>query len=279
MNIQCISQRLKELLPEHPPKRYKPVGICIYCGNTTNLNDEHIIPLGLGGRMVLPRSSCSSCSKKTSFFEMTCLRTMYGPLRQLYGLPSRRKKEQPQKLPLKVKYKATDEWTEVLVNQVDYPFLVTFPYFPMPNLIVSKQTSSRRGAVTNRLWIRGASAYESFFDHLQRLTLELRVHSIMPESKAHVEEFCQMLAKVGHSYAVAELGYGKFKPLLLSHIVDKELSNCGDFIGSFHKDELPSKNIHELSIQEDNHKKYIIVRIRFLAILGTPTYYIVVGQK
>jgi hypothetical protein len=204
---------------------------------------------------------------------------MFGPLRQLYDLPSRRKKKQPKKLPLKVKYKATDDWTEVLVDQVDYPFLVTFPYFSMPNLISGKQTSSRKGAATNRLWIRGASAYESFFDHLQRLTLELQVHSIMPESQAHMEEFCQMLAKVGHSYAVAELGFGKFKPLLLNLIVDKDLSNCADFIGSLDGDEAPSKNIHELSIYEDNQRNYILVRMRFLAVLGTPTYHVVVGQK
>lgn len=279
MNPQCISQKLKELLPMHPPKRYEPIGVCIYCGNTSNLSDEHIIPFGLGGRMELPKSSCKLCSDKTSLFEMTCLRTMYGPLRQLYALPSRRKKKQPKKLPLKVKYKSTDNWTEVLVDQVDYPFLITFPKFSMPNLITGEETPDRKGAATNRLWIRGASAYEVFFDHLQRLTLELQVHSIMPESKAHMEEFCQMLAKIGYSYAVAELGYGKFKPLLLSHIVDKELSNCANFIGSLDRDEAPSKNIHELSIYEDNQRNYIIVRMRFLAILGTPTYHVVVGQK
>jgi len=278
MSDWCISEKLKELLPEHPPRRYDPVGTCIYCGSTANLSDEHIIPLGLGGRMVLPQSSCGLCSEKTSFFEMTCLRTMYGSLRQLYGLPSRRKKKQPQKLPLKVKYKPTDDWTKILVDQTDYPFLVTFPYFPMPNLITGKQTASPKGARTNRLWIRGASAYEGFFDHLQRLTSELQVDSIMPESEARMEEFCQMLAKVGHSYAVAELGYGKFKPLLLPHIIDKELSNCADFIGSLDRDEAPSKNIHELSMI-DNPKNYTIVRMRFLAVLGTPTYYVVVGQK
>ncbi|HBG28146.1 MAG: hypothetical protein A2Y10_06650 [Planctomycetes bacterium GWF2_41_51] len=279
MNDQNRSQKLKELLPMHPPQKYKPIGVCIYCGNTTNLSDEHIIPLGLGGRMELPKASCSVCSEKTSFFEMICLRTMYGPLRQLYGLPSRRKKKLPKKLPLKVKYKSTDDWTEVLVDQVDYPFLLTFPYFSMPNLITGKQTLYRKGAATNKLWIRGASAYENFFDHLQRLTLELQVHSIMPEAKAQVQEFCQLLAKIGHSFAVAELGYGNFKPLLLGLIVDKELSNCANFIGSLDIDEKASRNIHELSIYEDHQRNYIIVRMRFLAILGTPTYHVVVGQK
>lgn len=277
INNQSIPYKLKHHLPKAPPKTYKPVDICIYCGNTNNLSDEHIIPFGFGGRMVLPKSSCKLCTEKTSTFEMTCLRTMYGPLRLMYDLPSRRRKGRPATLPLKIKYKPEDEWTEIPINQEDYPFLVTFPYFSMPDLLTGIKTKGNRGPVTKKLWIRGASANHVFLDHLQKLTLKLKVYSIMPESKAHIEEFCQMLAKIGYSYAIAELGYGKFEPLLLKHIIDRELSNCADFIGSLDKDELPSINLHELSLHQDSNKNYIIVRMRFLAKLGTPTYYVVVG--
>lgn len=271
----CISESLKSLLPPHPPKRYPSVGECIYCGGKENLSDEHLIPFGFGGRWVLPDSSCESCSAKTSLFEMVCLRTMYGPLRQLYDLPSRRK--QPEKLPLKVKYKPTDDWTKILVSQVDYPFLVTFPYFSMPNLITGKKDSKRTGATTDRLWIRGASAYANFDIQMKSLLSKLKVYGVFPESIAQIPEFCQMLAKVAHSYAVAELGYKNFKPFLLGHIVKKELSDCASFIGSLDKDEKATNNIHELSICKDI-KKYIVVRMRFLAKLGTPTYYVVVGK-
>jgi len=97
------------------------------------LADEHIIPFGLGGRMVLPKATCPECAKKTSSFEHTCLRTMYGPLRLLYDLPSRRKKNRPETLPLKVKFNPDDEWTLIQVEQNRYPFLLAFPYFSMPN--------------------------------------------------------------------------------------------------------------------------------------------------
>lgn len=278
MNNQSIPYKLKDILPKHTPKKYTPVNICIYCGDTYNLSDEHIIPFGLGGLMVLPKSSCNTCSKKTNTFETICLRTMYGPLRLLYDLPSRRKKERPSTLPLKVKYKPEDEWTEIPVNQNEYPFLVTFPYFSMPDLLTGIVTKGNRGAVTNRFWIRGASTSYVFDEHVKSLKEKLKVYGIMPESKAHIEEFCQMLAKIGYSYAIAELGYGKFEPLLLGHIVDKELSNCADFIGSFDKEEYPSKNLHELSLYQDN-SNHIFVRIRLLARLGTPTYYVVVGKN
>jgi hypothetical protein len=45
------------------------------------------------------------------------------PLRMLYDL-------RPTTLPLKVKRKPGDEWTEVQVNQQDSPFLVLLPVFP-----------------------------------------------------------------------------------------------------------------------------------------------------
>jgi hypothetical protein len=279
LRTRSIAHRLKDFLPNHPKKIYAPIGNCIYCSASNNLNDEHIIPFGLGGRMELPKSSCPECSSKTSIFEHTCLRTMYGPLRLLYDLPSRRKKSRPKTLPLKVKFKPNEEWSKIQVVQDRYPFLITFPYFSMPNLLTESPSREIRGAVTNRLWIRGASPSYVFKDLLQKLTLELNACSIMPESKAHVEEFCQMLAKIGYSFAVAELGYGNFKPFLIPHIINKDLSNCSDYIGSLSKDESPSDQLHELSIHKNSNPNYVTVRIRLFAKLGTPTYYVVVGQR
>lgn len=271
-------QKLKDFLPKHSNKIYSPINSCIYCGFLENLSDEHIIPFGLGGKIKLPKASCSECAKKTSIFEHTCLRTMYGPLRLLYDLPSRRKKSRPEKLPLKVKISPTDEWTYINVEQDRYPFLITFPYFSMPDLLINNPNKIIRGAVTDRLWIRGASPSYIFRNLLQKLTEELGVFSIMPESKAHIEEFCQMLSKIAHSFAVAELGYNKFKPFLVPHIKDKELKNCSDYIGSLSKDENPSDQLHELSIYSGANPNYVTVRIRLLARLGTPTYYVVVGE-
>ena len=280
LTIRNISQSLKSFLPNQPKKVYSSVGKCIYCNSSDDLSDEHIIPFGLGGRLELPESSCQGCSKKTSTFEHTCLRTMYGPLRLLYDLPSRRKKSRPRTLPLKVKFnQEDDEWELTEIEQERYPFLVTFPYFPMPNLLNENSKDEVRGSVTNRLWIRGASPNYVFKDLLQDLTLKLEAHSIMPEAKAHIEEFCQMLAKIGYSFAVAELGSDSFRPFLIPHIIDKRLENCGDYMGSLGRDETPSDNLHELSICDGFSPTYVTVRIRLLAKLGTPTYYVVAGSR
>jgi hypothetical protein len=273
-----LGDKLKALLPDHTARIYDPVGVCIYCGSSENLGNEHIIPLGLGGRMVLPKSSCKVCSGRTSAFEGTCLRTMFGPLRMLYDLPSRRKRGRPRTLPLKVKRTPDDEWTELHVSQEDYPFLVLLPRFPLPDLVSGVRTIGARGPAARVFWIRGASASLGFFDHLEELIAKLGLHSVMPRAKAQVREFCLMLAKVGHSFATAELGYGSFEPLLTPLIVRGDLSNCVDVIGGLSHDEPPSLALHEMSLEDSSaHPDLVVVRVRLLSRLGTPTYYVVAG--
>ncbi len=87
-----------------------------------------------------------------------------------------------------------------------------------------------------------------------------------------------MMGKIAHSFTVAELGYDNFEPLLLRLIVKNELSDCDSFIGSLEQDEPQSNQLHEISLGSSS-KGYIIVRVRLLAKLGSPTYFVVVGKK
>lgn len=276
--IESISDNLKNFLPKQTKKVYSPVGKCIYCGSTEELSLEHIIPFGLGGNLELPDASCRTCAKITSTFEHTCQRTMYGPLRLLYQLPSRRKKKRPKKLPLKIKKTPTDDWSYTEIVQEKYPFLVLFPYLAVPHLLTNETNPINIGAKTNRLWIRGASPSYVFNDLMEKLVNELQVYSIMPEGKASVPEFCQLLGKIAHSFAVGELGYNGFEPLLLKVIVKNDLSESDSFIGSLENDEPPSNHLHEISLGSSS-KGYIVVRVRLLAKLGSPTYFVIVGKK
>lgn len=166
--------KLKDCLPKQQRELYPSLGMCIYCGSKDNLSDEHIIPFALGGNLIFQKASCPDCAKLTSDFELTCLRTMYGPLRLLYGLPTRRPNKRPPKLPLKVKYSPNEtEWQTTLVDQKKYPFLITFPYFEAPGIVSRDPIIKAKGPVTNRLWIKGASPYYSFQELLDKLCLEL----------------------------------------------------------------------------------------------------------
>jgi hypothetical protein len=97
--------------------------------------------------------------------------------------------------------------------------------------------------------------------------------------------FCQFLAKIGHSVAVASLGEDLFVPLLLSFIQRKfakeeQYPECYHLIGGLPGDFAPSRALHELGIAltEKNGKWYLAVHIRLFANLGTPVFAAVVGE-
>jgi len=272
--------KLKGFLPKQAPLKYSSPGECIYCGKKGELSDEHIIPFALGGNLILERSSCSDCAKITSAFELTCLRTMYGPLRLLYDLPTRRRKKRPKKLPLKIKYSSTEkEHQIVLVDQQKFPFLITFPYFETPGIVNGNKVHRSGGRKNKKLWIRGASPYYSFRGLMEKLLYEMKAYEIFPESKAEVPAFCKLLAKIAHSFAVAEIGLSKFEAALKPIIVADQLSHCMHYIGSTGNDKPPEDILHDLAILEFNNINDILVNIRLLCKLGTPTYIVAVGTR
>ncbi len=91
-----------------------------------------------------------------------------------------------------------------------------------------------------------------------------------------------MLAKIAHSYTVAELGYNGFVPFLSQMIVNSDTSNHVQYIGGgIQQTEPKSTILHEVSLVEypNSSKDLLVVRIRLLGSLETPTYYIVTGKK
>jgi hypothetical protein len=268
-------------LPSHTEKTYPAANVCIYCGATDNLSDEHIIPFGLGGRWVLPKASCANCAGKTSAFEQTCQRTMFGPLRMYYDLPTRRPKERPKTIPLKVKVSADADWSFIDVDQDIYPFLILFPCLPMPDELSGYTTLGERGAAARQLWIRGASFRDGIQIHVEALAAELKVVAIEPSGTFRGAEFFRMLAKIAHAFALAEGGKASFSPFLTPIISGADVSNCAQYIGGLLYTEPAVPPLHELSVGSHtcNRPEVVTVRIRLLAALETPTYYVAVGRR
>jgi hypothetical protein len=268
-------------LPLHSNRRYPSVDQCIYCGQRQNLTEEHIIPLGLGGRWILPNGSCRDCAARTGSFEGVCLRTMLGPLRMYYDFPSRRKSERPKKLPLKVRLTPGADWSFIDVEQNIYPFLILFPNLNMPDELSGAVTENDRDAKVRQLWIRAASFRDGIIPHLNRLAAFLNVAEIEPTAQFVAPPFFRMLAKIAHAFASAELGQGSFAPFLLPMIVEADTSNCVQFVGGIPTTEAAGNELHELSLVsgEESSARVVVARIRLLSVLETPTYFVVTGRR
>lgn len=268
-------------LPKHEPKRYGAIGRCIYCRSVEKLTTEHIIPLSAGGAWVLPEASCRECAKITGAFEGEFARTILGPLRMLYDLPTRRPKERPRHLPLKVKYPSSTDWETAYVERSICPFLVGLPLYAMPDLLTGVTSSEASGAATGQFWLRGAGFWRNRDEHLQWLCNALGAVEIMPTATINTEPVCLTMAKIAHAYAAAELGLDAFKPMLTEMILQRDFSRRSSLLGGGSGDEPAAHELHDLAFASEpgTDAALVTVRVRILGVLGTPTYHVIVGRR
>jgi hypothetical protein len=94
---------------------------------------------------------------------------------------------------------------------------------------------------------------------------------------------CRMLAKIGHAFAVAELGLDKFSPLLSKLIQTNDDPAAMRFVGgdkTASRTEKPS-TLHRLTLgfQKISGKVFVVARIRLFASYGSPIYSVIVGES
>jgi hypothetical protein len=262
-------------------KTYVPVGRCIYCGvdewslgTVRKLGDEHIIPEGLGGKLVLPQASCKSCEKETSRFELEWLRGAYYAARVQKGL-GKKKKRPPTHLPLKVEAAGRSVVKQIRIDK--FPAMVVTLLFDRPGVLF--------GIDTPRKGLSGGVAigtHVTFGEHLGEHLAQGTVTFESPRASATSRELGRMLAKIAHAYAVAELGLGAFKPHLLPIIMGTDLTDLAHYVGGTRK--LPTRTdapyaIDLKEVTSDDHRSYLMVTVRLLAdMTGLPEYWIVVGE-
>lgn len=262
--------------------QYDPIGHCIYCGTTDGrLGREHVMPFGMHGEMVLPKSSCDECSKITGKIENFVLGHMLIKLRIRYGLKSRKKKknQRPQSFNITVENPFTRTKKSKSVPNEYLPWIAySLPRYNLPGLLlqISPEDSKKKQTLE---WIT------SKFDMENLLSLGQGNETVgWGGDKINLETFNRFLAKVAHSYLVATLGEDNFKPILNATILG-EGPHSNFYVGCDEK-EPGSPYLFEIAHGEYEimhgpfkGKKYIAVRIRLFSFLGTPTYVVAAGER
>ena len=175
---------------------YPPVGSCIYCGSTdAPLSREHILAYGLGGNLVLRDASCKECATKTSRFEETVLRQMFGPYRVRIDMPSRHRKRRPKELLFEV-VKKDGNVAIISVDPKEHPGSIVFPVFPEPGVLVCRED--------NAGFQMGLCASTDF----PRVKTLAETHGGRGFSLgvADFNSMARLLAKTAHAYCFAEFG-------------------------------------------------------------------------
>lgn len=252
------------------PKVYQPVGHCIYCGTEDGqLTKEHILPFGLGGTWILPKSSCRACAKVTGRTEQFCLRPMLGTLRIRLKLPTRNPEQRPTMPPLEfIRPDGSRKRKQVTAQEA--PLACIGYRLPAPGLL------------------RGLAPTEVFEGEVVARVLSEEVRKHIPSDRQGVKigtcntlEFARMLAKIAHAYAVANLGLNGFRPLLPDLILGKS-ATAPYFVGGDASAPVPDTEptLHYVCLQNclTAGVEYVLAAVRLFAFIGMPRYHIVVGE-
>lgn len=206
-------------------KRFQPVDRCIYCGSTESLSDEHVIPLGLGGTLILPKASCRSCADITGAFEQRLLRGHWWAYRRKVGIKSRHHpKEQPDTFPVIFEYPSGEIFREQIKPE-EYPFLVVCD-FDSPSILKNTLVS---GIPVARVVVKPLIAQEKMPNLKRHGAKGTPTMSI--EMNFNVEDFVRLLAKIALAYAIGRRSLAAFSELYLDKIVVGPTDGALSYVG------------------------------------------------
>jgi len=260
---------------QHGQWIYKPAWFCIYCSDGSikeatkrKLQQEHIIPFGLGGNQVIPRSSCRLCGRNTGMVERQCQRMMLGPTRIRLNLPTRNPSQKPSMLTLFIAHKDGHS-EERTVPASEFPLIIPGLRLPPPGVLVGARPHPDNVG--------------EFF--LKYPTEELR-RLIANENEAvrlasfNSWLFARMLAKIAHSFAVAEWGYDSFDHFLPDLILGKTQTAFHYVGGDMSITTRDNNGLHRIFARREIIRgcEYVIVYLTLFCNFGMPEYRVVVGR-
>lgn len=260
---------------------------CIYCGapfhtpsSSRPPSDEHIIPEGIGGNLVLERASCQNCADKINNYEGSIQRSIFHATRGRLGL---RGKKHHHKQPFRVTTIVDGEETEIDVPIDTHPSMLVMPKYRPPGLVELRPDS-----------IKGVDTIWTFyFDTVSTFGKSAFSQILTPELDSL--KFAQLLAKIAYSYLATIIPIESFslerRPIMKGEeswlagfattVFDPSYSDescyarIGSSLGIFER----SSYLHEIGhgVIDLAGVLFDVIYIRLFANLGAPLYVIVVN--
>jgi len=249
---------------------YPPVGKCIYCGVTQNLEVEHILPFGLSGTATLPESTCRACAQITGKCEQDVLHGPMWAVRVYRDLKSRTKhKDAPAEYPVKILKDGRESDLQMPIEEV--PILLSFPLFTPPAFF-SPAEYEHGIRVTGVITI-------SFGITPEEAARKLGAEKIILNQNIQPVAFARLIAKIAFAWAAAEGKLSLLKeaspvvPAILGRV-----DNIGRWVGTTEPLAKYGGVLHRLLIHEDRINRVLIGEVQLFSDSQTPSYGVVLGE-
>lgn len=249
--------------------RYDPVGECIYCGTTEKpLGREHIIPLALNGDRILPEASCNDCADATKRIEGYVARNMFGAFRAAHNMRTRRPKDRPTSYPITGEAEGNSFSVDVPV--ADYPLVIMLPQLPPARFLRGLPDAE---TIEGNWWVWHQK------DKLDAVAIKAGFEeATVSPGECSPTKWSQMLAKIGHSAAIAHFGLGPFQPMAIDLALGR-VDSINYLVGCWEEPPPDTTELHTVGFRFHNTNGTIVADIRLFANLGAPSYHVVVGVK
>lgn len=255
---------------------------CIYClavDEFKNFNDEHVIPDGLGGQLLLKNACCNTCQKIISKanYERNVQQGIWQPIRVAAGIRKRRRKKFADDfVPLRIYRNNKPEVVQVSASEVGCPLV--FIQFPLPAYLTQQKKTDEVHIIGDKLFL--LPSRESF-EAKMREKFKITKFELMQTYDPMA--FGRLLAKIGYGYVVYFLGLEAIKNSYVLPIIMDKSDEVGYWVGCSDKELKTPPTAHtdveiELKKNVNNGMKEIYARIKIFASLDSFTYLVVVGE-
>jgi len=254
------------------------IGQCIYCRAFPSLDDElqneHIIPLGLYGKDILVKASCKCCAAKTSAFEARVQKQDLGGLRIALNFPTTHKPRRKGVTTLPIEIVTNNGQTkDINVPLEDYYASLPFPVFDPPAHL-SGAPYTEGIEMTQCIAVPPRRSLEEVaqkYDAQEMATWTLR----------YPEAWALMFAKIGYALAVGHYGLSRIRAedtYVLNAILGKS-NDVGRWVGCDGRNVFDRQNagVSQVAgvyqVGDEIH-----ARIKLFAWLAVPEYLVIVGR-
>jgi len=255
------------LVPTHT---YDPPTACIYCGDQTGpLGDEHIIPRNMGGRLVIKNASCKTCEKIINSQIETPIANMMGSYRRR-SIPARNrdKKRRPLSTTIRI-YDEAGQITDHPASADEMPRVLYIPALPPPTLLDPKarDIAPEMWTMAHREDLKRAKEKFGGVAHVA--------------GRYDLDRFYRQLAKIAHSYVVAEAISLEGYELLLPNYILTGQGDARNFIGGELIQPKSEKFLYRISSIKHavGQIEYLIALFRLFAHTRAPFYQVIVARK
>ena len=258
---------------------------CIYCNSgVEKLTDEHIIPLGLGGRTILKEASCIECNKVTSKFELYILRGHWLGIRNKLKTGTRHKNKPLPPLPANL---IMSDGLKILgtVSVEDCIFQLVFSLFEPEVIAVPieggiKPYARQIGMVM--IGVGGPQNFKTKDGRVLKVFHGQQIEYLLHEFTA--DNFFRFLSKIAHAYVIKERGSNACTEFYLPEIILGNTKDAMKYIGNAPDTAQGIRinridNFHSLQLLE--YKDFLTVLIQLFNIPQhdvQPIYQVVVGK-